>query len=90
MPKASDRTGEPHHADHARGCPAVDDARHIGGTVARTERREIPRVFSQEGTWARKFTRRQARAKARALMQQGKHEIANSRVMKGTGGWISW
>lgn len=60
------------------------------GYASRTDRKKPRSVFSREAAWARKMTRREARAKARDAMRNGRHEALADRGPKSTQGWITW
>ena len=58
--------------------------------MSRTERKEPRRWYNHEGRWARILIRRTERAKARHLMNTGRFDLADTRQVKGTEGWITW
>lgn len=57
--------------------------------MSRTEREEPRKWFNHEGHIARVLTRRRERAKARHLMRIGRHDLADTRQIKGSEGWIT-
>lgn len=57
--------------------------------MSRTDRREPFRYFSHEGHFARLLTRRRERNLAKQLLRSGSHDQADTRLTKGTEGWIT-
>ena len=45
--------------------------------------------YSREASWARRLTRRMERVKARQLLRNGRFELADTRQVKGTEGWLT-
>lgn len=54
-----------------------------------SDRREPFNPYSKEGVFARLLTRRRERNRAKSLLRAGQFDLAGSRQVKGTQGWLT-
>jgi len=57
--------------------------------VSDSDRDVPPNWWAKESGWARRLTRRMERVKARQLLRSGRFELADTRQVKGTQGWLT-